>query len=337
MMAIRWSLLAWGVVLGALFSARVSAFQDRIVIVSDRADTATLPLLRGELRQLGLEVIEIESNSLEVVGHELTEAARLHHAVAAFRVRVSSHTVEVWIADRATGNVSLREVFTQGPNSSDEARLVVLQAVELLRWNLKYVEPRVSQPREPNTARASTNSSVEVEPRGGRVFFGVAPVASFSPGGASPGAGAQLDVTLRWSFIGTRFGYAQPLLPASIDALGSQAELSTRWLSIQLVLLGGSQSSRLRPSIGLGAAMVLTTLHGIASSPRVASDDRLFSVAPIVDARLGYAVTPQIRLYAGVSALVPLRSDSLVFEGKPVGTYGALFVAPALGIEAAIP
>jgi hypothetical protein len=94
---------------------------------------------------------------------------------------------------------------------------------------------------------------------------------------------------------------------------------------------------RLRPSLGLGAAMVLTTLHGIAMPPRGSTDDRLLTLAPIVDARLGLHVAPHIQLFACLSTLVPVRSDAIVFEGTRVGTYGALVVAPALGVEVGVP
>jgi len=337
-MAIRSLLLAHVLVLCALVAGQAGARQEgkRIVVVTDRADSATLPLLRGELGQLGLEVIEVESSVSELSSTDLTETARQHHAVAAVRVRISGHTVEVWTVDRATGDVSLREVFTQGVKSSVEARLVVLQAVELLRWSLKDVEPPPKAQRESRMTSSEKLAPMSVHQEG-RLFLGVAPFALLSPGGASSSAGAQFDLAFRWSWVATRFAYAQSLLPASMDSLGSQAELSTRWLSIQALFMSSALSSRVRPSLGIGAALLSTRLHGIAAAPRTASNDRLFSVAPILDARLSCAVIQQMRIFAGISVLVPMRSDNVVFQGKSVGTYGALFVAPGAGVEVIIP
>ncbi len=332
------ALRALGFALAAVFARPVYAAQDsaRIVVVTDHADSAIIPLLRAELTQLGLEVIEVENGAHEVIAHELTETARQYHAVAAFRVLVSSHTVEVWIADRVTGNVSLREVFTQSADSNIEVRLVVLQAVELLRWCLKEVEPfhpsrgDVQQPPPTLAAYAGTQKDDSQA-------LGIAPLALFSLGGATPGAGAQLDMTVRWSWVGTRLGYGQLVFPANFETSAGRAELVSRWFAIQIVGFGRTWARRITPRIAMGVAMVSTSLHGIANPPRVATDDNLFSVAPILDGRLGYKVAPHVQLTLSFSVMLPLRSDTVVFEGQTAGTYGTLLVAPAIGIEAGIP
>ena len=334
MIAVRWALGVCATAFWLMLSSRGYAAEvARIVIVSDSADTTIIPLLRGELSQLGLEIIEIQTRSGDDVGRELSKTTRDYHALAAFRVSVASHSVEVWIADRATGTVSLREVFSQGPDSSEEVRLVVLQAVELVRWSLK--EPPQAPARERVSAPHGVASNLSQAKRD-RIAFAAAPYVLLSPGGASAGAGVQFDLALRWSSVGTRVGYAQPLLPALIEKNGNRGELSSRWLSIQMVW-NGPRTAVLEPSFGLGVALVRTTLHGVAAPTRIPSDDRLFTVAPVADARLGIYLAAHVQLLVGVGLLVPLRSDNVVFEGKSAGTYGSAFVAPTLGIEASVP
>lgn len=338
MTKIRSAILAMTIGLGVTLVRAPAAADEaaRIVVIADHADAAIIPLLKAELVQLGLQVIEVEKSAGEVVPRELTEAASEHHAVAAFRVQVSSNTVEVWIADRATGKVSLREVFTQGSDSRVEARLVVLQAVELLRWSLKEFEaphpPRGDLPKPPATLAGFTGT-----PRDDRLAFGIAPLLLLSPGGANVGAGAQLDMTIRWSWVGTRFVYGQLVLPAVLESDTGRAELSTRWFAVQAVALSSAWTDRFKPSIGLGVAMVSTSMHGIATFPRLASDDSLFTVAPMIDGRLGYTVGRHLQLTAGLSAMAALESDAIYFENRRVGSYGRLFFTTAIGVLAGIP
>ena len=314
--------------------AAAAAAPQRIVVVSDSEDTTLIPLLRGELNQLGLEVIDVRAQANEEIGQTLAKTARDYTAVAAFRVRISSHTIEVWIADRATGNVALREVFSQNPQSSDEARLVVLQAVELVRWSLKDTEPRAKpSPRTPVPSEAPVVAGASGSRR--RVTLSAAPYALLSPGGASPGAGAQLDLAFAWSWVGTRFSYAQPIFQASIQRDISRADIASRWLAVEM-LLEGSSAKPIRPSLGVGAAMVLTTLHGVAPAPRGTNDDRLVTVAPIADGRLGFSLAPRLCGFAGLSVLVPFRSDNIVFEGNSAGTYGKVMATVMAGIEASL-
>jgi len=334
MIAVRWAIGVCITAFWLMLSSRGRAAElARIVIVADSADTTIIPLLRGELSQLGLEIIEIQTRPGEDAGRELSKTTRDYRALAAFRVSVASHSVEVWIADRANGTVSLREVFSQGPESREEMRLVVLQAVELVRWSLK--EPPVTAAGASVSAPRGAVSNLSQAKRD-RVVFAAAPYVLLSPGGASAGAGAQFDFALRWSSVGTRVGYAQPFIPASIENGGNRAELSSRWLSIQMVW-NGPRTAVLEPSFGLGAALVRTMLHGVAAPTRIPSDDRLLTVAPVADARLGIYLAAHVQLLVGVGLLVPLRSDNVVFEGKSAGTYGRAFVAPTIGIEASVP
>ena len=69
----------------------------------------------------------------------------------------------------------------------------------------------------------------------------------------------------------------------------------------------------------------------------MASDDSHFTVAPVLDGRIGFIVTKHVQLTLGVTIMLPLRSDLVVFEGQAVGKYGELFFVPALGVQAGIP
>ena len=54
-----------------------------------------------------------DKGEAEVIPRDLRRAAHERNAVAAVRVLVSSGVVEVWIADRVTGKVVLRDMLAQ--------------------------------------------------------------------------------------------------------------------------------------------------------------------------------------------------------------------------------
>jgi hypothetical protein len=338
MKRIQFAILAMTIGLGIFGTRTCPAAQAdaKVVIVTDHAEASMIPLLKGELNQLGLQVVEVETRVTEMVPRDLTQAALEHHAVAAFRVQVSSNTVEVWIADRATGKVSLREVFTQGSDSSVEARLVVLQAVELLRWSLKEVEAP-HRVRDDVAKQPETTSKLTAVPTPDRLWLGIAPLVLASPGGATAGVGAQFDMAIRWSWVGTRFSYGQLVRPAILETDAGRAELTTRWFAVQAVASSPLTPSRLATSLGVGVALISTWMHGISSSPRIATDDSLFTEAPIVEGKLGYFVGKHVQLTLGVAGMVALKSDAIYFEGRNVGSYGRLFGATSLGVQAGIP
>jgi len=83
--------------------------------------------------------------------------------------------------------------------------------------------------------------------------------------------------------------------------------------------------------------MVSTSMHGISSPPRLVTDDSLFTVAPVIDGRIGFVVGKHVQLFFGASAMTALKSDAIYFEGQSVGSYGRLFITTALGVQVGIP
>src|SRR4051794_16952105 len=78
-------------VLSIVLGARaLHAEPTRIVLITSHADASIIPLLRAELSSLGVEVLEVPKSEQEVLPDDLSVAARSLHAVAAFRVLVSS-------------------------------------------------------------------------------------------------------------------------------------------------------------------------------------------------------------------------------------------------------
>ncbi len=179
-----------------------------IVLVSNHADAAIIPLLRAELANLGLNVLVVDRGDHELTPSELTDAARRNRAFAAFRVLVAQGKVEVWLADRVTGKVLLREVLkTQAQQSETSENAVVARAVELLRASLLELDVderpagEVQKPASlPKALQPPARPPVApIERRDASVALNTSFVlldASFRTG-PSPGLG----VALRWQIV----------------------------------------------------------------------------------------------------------------------------------------
>jgi hypothetical protein len=283
-----------------------------------------------------VEVMEVPKGDDEVLPGDLSAAARSLHAVAAFRVLVSSRKVEVWIADRITGKVMLRETFAEGEGSKVEERVVVVQAMELLRASLMELDaphpPRGEVPAPPALAAAAGGRG-ERE----RFFFGVAPAVVGSPGGAGPAFGATVTFGARASWLGAALVAGTDLTPARLVGAIGTAEMTTRWIGAEVLALRPPSPSPWKPRGGVGIVAVTTMLHGIAVAPRPSMDDSLVTAAPTIHADLGYALAPSLHVTLGAAGLVPLRSSTIAFAGQDVGTYGRFLVVGSIGIEAAMP
>jgi hypothetical protein len=321
----------------ALVAPRAHAAEPpRIVLVTNHADATIVPLLRAELRSLGVEVVEVPKSEEEVLPADLSAAARSAHAVAAFRVLVSGRKVEVWIADRATGKVVLRETFAEGEDGKVDERVVIVQAMELLRASLMELDaphpPRVEEPAAPALATA-----VGAVPVRERFLIDLAPAVFWSPGGALPSLGASAALAVRATWIGAGVFAGTTVMPARLVRSIGTAEMTTRWIGGEILAMRPPGESPWKPRGGIGVAAVFTGLHGIAVAPRPSSDDSVITVAPTFHADLGYAVTRNIRLTLGGAVLVPIRYNTIVFAGEDVGTYGRVLVVGSLGLGAVIP
>jgi hypothetical protein len=288
-----------------------------VVIAADPPDGAIVPLLRAELQALGLQVVESGTPDASV----------------RFRVVVTPSKLEVWVSDPATGQVVLREVFTQSDGAPIESRTAVLHAVELLRWQLQGASPR-SRPEPPPVlapAPAPPPPAVVTDYR-----LTVLPQAQYSPGGMRMGVGAQFDVLWRRGWFGLRLVGSSLLVPHRIEAAEGRAEVVSRLGGLEAVLLHVGSAPGFGADVGMGMALSISHLRGTAADTYVAHDDDLITAAPIVDVRASYRVSQGLALVLGSSLAVPLRSDRIRFDGREVGRYGAVLATVGLGVETTI-
>ncbi len=328
-----------------------------IVLVSNHADAAIIPLLRAELANLGLNVLVVDRGDHELSPSELTEAARRNHAIAAFRVLVAQGKVEVWLADRVTGKVLLREVLRTPAQQSDTTEsAVIARAVELLRASLLELDvderpvgevarpatlpkalappgPRPAPPKEPAPASFAINTSF--------VMLGASLRTVPSPG---------IGVTLRWLAtpnIAIQGRVAAPLAGPEYSIPEGHTQLTPRLATASLRLSTDPFNHGFRGSIESGVGLLWTRAVGVANAVGVGEPSYATFVAndvepaPFLGGELSYNATRNIAFAIGLLGGPGLRPTKYVFTdeqsgaAKVIGRYGRWVGLASLGLDVA--
>ncbi|WP_437296458.1 hypothetical protein [Sorangium sp. So ce426] len=341
--------------LGALALALAAPLRDaragggpRIVVVAPAEDDRVSLRLQAELRALKFEVPEVEIEPGPPSRARLEEVARASDAVAAVRIAPSRGGVEVWIVDRMTGKTVLREMVTDDTRSSSGGAAVALRVVELLRASLMEldaqhppeaeVEPppmirALMAPPRADTAAPAPRLDLS-PPRQAAFSVELGPAMLLSPGGMGP-----------WGLVSAAAHYqssetVSASVFAMIPAVASSASGPEGVATARVGLVGAGISGIVAPpgspwsfAVGAGASAVWMRLEGRPSESYEGSTEDILTVAPLLRAGLGVAITPRVRVRAdalcGVAILVPV----VEFAGRYVATWGVPLVAPSLGLE----
>ncbi len=341
-------LLTGAVMAAACLLASVSRAADpqTIVLVSDHTDAAVTSLLREELINLGLNVQVVDRGDHELSPGELIETARQNHAFAAFRVLVGQGKMEVWLADRMTGKVLLREVLrTPDRPSNTSQTAAVARAVELLRASLLELDvddrpageverpkalPKALQP-PPRTSEPVSNSGVAINTS--FILLGASLHASPSPG---------IGVALRWqalhnfSLVGR---VAVPLTGPDYTIPEGHAQITPRFGALSLRLNTNDFAHGFRASAESGFGVLWTRAVGVASqgySAFIATD---VEPVPFLGGEISYSATRNIAFAFGLLGGPGMRPTKYVVtndetaEQKVIGRYGRWVGLASLGLD----
>jgi hypothetical protein len=282
-------------------------------------DSPIVPLLRAELRELGVDVVDQGTGAADAV---------------AIHVALTSTSLDVQIVDRRTGQATVQETFPAQSGTPMDPRTAVLHVVELLRWHLRFTAAADAAKAAP-TSVAEPKAAQPVSSQTLNTRIGFTPLATYSPGGAGFGAGGQVDVFRRWGRFGARILGGTVLVPNRISVPEGSLEMTANWGGLAGVLiLGGNSATTVE--LGAGGSIFVSTLHGTAKADNVGQDDRLVTVSPFGDVRLRRRITQGFGLSLNSSLLVPLQSSRLVVLGRGVGRYGEVMVALGIGAELAV-
>ncbi|WAS91828.1 hypothetical protein [Nannocystis punicea] len=307
---------------------------DRIAVVGDADDEAIVRQLRAELSALGFEVLAPEAPA---EGDELW--ADDLGAVAAIRV-VEHEALEIHIADRVAGKSVRHRVAIPQPHTEEDARIVAMRAIELLRASLREPqEAPVVSPPPPRPSPPSTPSTPSPpRPAAPRFFIHLAPAVAGSPGGLGPSLHALLG--LRW-MPHRHLGLAIQALAPTVGTVASGPEGTAR-IHTALVLAGlhvsfVRSSARWQPDAGVGIGPAFLRMRGSAAPAYGDATEVVASAAFAARFGLAVAVHPRVRLRLDghIGALVP--RPLVRFAGRTVADWGRPFGIGALGVEIVLP
>lgn len=333
-------MLGWACVWCGCVSSLVLAAQNQLatlVLVTNHQDAAIIPLLRSELESLGLTVETVDKGRDEVIPRDLQRAAREHHAVAAIRVLASSGIVELWIADRVTGKVVLRDVLSQGAETKVSESTVALQVVELLRASLLEVAAP-HPPRGEVVPPPTLYNVVGFPDAAGQLRLELAPAVAASVGGASPLAAAAFEIGYRVSpyWTGEGFGLVS-VVPGNIRGRIGTAKVQAHVFTLGIEAHPRASATPWQPFGRFGAGLASVSSRGDANSPYVGyqrdDTDLVFSAA--VGSR--YRLTRNVALSATLQALRVLHPIAMQFNAETVAHFGALVGIFNLGIVVSVP
>jgi len=287
-----------------------------VVLDVTPADSALVPLLRAELGELDVEIVDAPGEATNVI---------------AIQVTLTAEALEVRIIDRASQRATVQETFPSQGGRAMDARTAALHAVELLRWHLRFTpleapkgaKPKPSQARPAPSAPPRSNSSTQL---------GLMPLASYSPGGTSVGLGGELAVLQRWGSFGARVLAGTLFAPNRLSVPEGSVDVTATWGGLAGVWLIGAE----RPTsleLGAGAALFASSLQGTANQDNIGQNDHLLAFAPLGELRLRQRLTPGFALALGSTCLLPLQSSRLLVLDRPVGHYGQAVLTLGLGVE----
>jgi hypothetical protein len=329
--------VAWGP------STAVAGESSTIVLVASRPEASLIANLRGELTTLGMRVVVVQRGDGEISPGELTEAARHHHANAAFRVLVEQGKVEVWLADRVTGKVLLREVLTTkgGPQTQTDENTVVARAVELLRASLLELDiddRPAGEVRAPATLPPALRAPVATRFAPGPSRWGLTTSAVWLQASSRATASLGLGVALEWrplTHLGAAARLTLPIASATYVAAQGRARVTPRWTSLGLRWNSADFWRTFRASLEAGGALVFIDVVGIANKGYSGSSS--FDLDPVIylAGDLRYLLSPNLAGSLGVVGGRGLKPSEILFDTEFIDRYGQWMFIGLLGLELA--
>ena len=315
--------------------SRLAESAARVVLVTDDPSSEVALLLGAELSSLGFNIITVKGDPERAAPRELHQLARQQDAVAAFRVSVTSERVEVWIADRVTGKVTLREVIRPSAGEPLAARTIVLRAVELLRWSLQELRAPYPSRGEITEPPEQVTEFARASDRDQELGLAAAGYFSYVAGGSGRGAGVALSAALRLGTLGGRLEVGQPLVDQYLSNANGKVEVSARWASAELTwtYLAGAW---FKPSLGFGAKVLSLELRGVVTEPLVGRSTRDYSIAPSLRPRLAVSPIRYLQVFAEGSLAWLLAETDVALATQPVGSLGPWLLNTGLGLQLAL-
>lgn len=331
--------IAWGwLVLGCLlFVSRPAIVHadpgERVGLVTAQPTGALALAFAGELRAAGFSVVTIPPPAQAPAFAVLRDLARAHEVAATvwFDDGRGAGVLTIWVVDRVTGKMVVRELEGGPPTDKAAAKLAALNGVELLRASLRELEDLPQPPSAEVEPSAPVKRLVTRAPPTYR--FDIGGGVSGSAGGVRPAAHVGLGVRFelhRWA--GLRVMALVPVVGSRLRDREGYARLT-----IAQLLAGPHVPLRppgvvVRPDVGVLVGVAMLQFEGVAIPPLLGRSDRLFTFSAMFDAGLSIRVSPTLRIRADAGVGLAAPELAITFVGRPVGRWGRPFGQGTLGL-----
>ncbi len=317
---------------------------ETVIIATDDNQCGMEHRIRAELESTGFEVRDVRITSDLPPQRSLKQVSRQNEAVAAVKCSISKGAVEIWVFDRTTSKILVREILleTDGP---DADAVVAFRAVELLRASLlelsttHQVEPEVS-PGKPASELAKLRSdelailkNTEAYPYVELGFTpGLSPLAQDST--VSFGLGIDTSLRVHRNFAIVLLGWI-PIVPRRFDEPEGNVRTYQGMVGGGL-RVGTKDSRRFTMSFDIGGAAQFVRLIGNGEPGFVG--DESFHTTPLLYTGLTPAWRLTDHLKVRLSVMLgwsPTVVNVIVLEEK-VAEVGHLFFVATLGFDVRI-
>jgi hypothetical protein len=259
----------------------------RIVVVSSEPDSTRARRLTAELRSLGLTVVSVPAGGDVSPEVALPRIARTEHAIAAVQVVTLASKEQVWIADRVTNKIVVRELArnTLRPDQTDDS--IAVGVAELLRASLMEINSE-------SRARGEHAASQQVRELAYPVPVRTTPGSSVwaaALGGVQPGLrGAGSAWLVRGSLVWrTAAGLSLEALvaatvsPSSVEGTAGTAQLSNQWVGLGAGVEWPARPAPWRAQVGIAIVGNRLVARGEqALPPWIAATETAYSPAVYV-------------------------------------------------------
>ncbi|MCP4680059.1 MAG: hypothetical protein GY854_32120 [Deltaproteobacteria bacterium] len=319
----------------------------------DRAWTEAEKTVLDEIAALGLRAVieDGEAVSAKEQQQELETVANEKKAACSLRIFRSPKAVHIWMIDQKTGDTTFRKLSLAGEADSEAASIATLRTVEAIRAGLlgqrlqddSGPEP-ISEPEPRPSEEASEKPEQKPTPNTdskGPPMFGVGIGVGILGGPGDVGPLGAAHLTLGFSPV----SFLAAEIDGALSFVGGDIEDGNARSSFNVALVRGwlfweiLNSSRVRPSLGLGGGALFSWSEGIRDGGFKNVSDHTTSAYLGGAGRVGFVVARHfwIRLDGRVGFLVPEVSICFENDDNEVASFGRPIFEGFLNLEVRFP
>jgi hypothetical protein len=318
-------LAAAGPARGALDAPGAPTGPLHVTLLSTIAEDPLAGRLEAELHTIG---VDVSRDVLSPAGG-IEEQVRVALASGARAVVVADgHRTEVWIAQRGSDRVGLRQELEVDETSGLQA-VLALRTVEFLRISLGLVtEPNIVPLAAPPVVATAPPAPAPKRWLSAAASSGV--LAASGGGGTIAVAGIAVRAQL-WGMLGAEICLYAPLTEAESANANGEAQTSV-WMAGGGMLLAPRPEGRVSVEVAAGSLAAVVRSRG-GSQTNVVAADQVTRAAVYGRGAARLRLAPRLSLRLDLFGGAVIKPPSITFVETTVATWGPAFAAGVGGAE----